>query len=277
MTGRFTAPEKWDVDDEDYFRGDAIGSTSICRALGRDGPSDKTGDAGNAVHIAVLQPEAFHDRVVCPPPEVSPGSGTGQRKRMAEWREANAGKIILTPSEFDMVSAMRASIEGRELLRWLRQKGVEFEQSWRCTDQLTDLTIRQRPDAYLQSRRVAANLKSTKDASFSGFSAAVGRYAYHVDAALCTDIFGLDDFYWIVVGNKPPYRTALYRCPESWIEIGRRMYAAGLALLTTDRKPRVWWEREAFDLEDPPPWVEDEVKLHEHHAELVTERSIACE
>ncbi len=271
---RFIDVERWDAPDSEYFS--AVGSSSIRRALGHDGPSKAVGNEGNATHIAVLQPSIFHDRVACPPPECRRGSGKGQEARLKTWSAEHNDKIVLTPTEFERVSGMRAALEGRKVLCWLRKNGVLFEQSFRCRDTVTDLVVRLRPDALLG--QVCQDLKTSENPSFGAFSKAIDRYAYHVQAALYTDILGLTDWYWLVVGKKLPHRTALYRCPESRLDIGRRLYSAGLAILANtepDQRPLAWWEDRPLELEEPPRWAEDEAVMHEQYAEQLLERSLA--
>lgn len=267
---RFTDLESWNVSDEEYYAG--IGSSTICRALGKDGPGETTSDVGNATHIAVLQPDIFEDRVVCPPEDCRRGSGKGQQSRLADWEKENAGKLILSPSEYESVLEMRNALRGRKILAWLRSKGVLFEQSFRATDQITGLTVRVRPDALLG--RKSQDLKTSQSPDFDGFSRAIKKYYYHVQAALYSDVLGLTDWHWLVVGNKRPYRTALYRCPEKWIELGRRLYSAGLTLISASmgQRPRAWWEERPLELEEPRDSDELEVKLHEQHAERVVEQ-----
>lgn len=273
MGSRFIDLEPWDVDDEEYFDSGAVGSTTICRALGKDGPSEKTGDLGNAKHIAILQPAVFEQRVATPPEDCRVGSGEGQRTRLKNWKEANEDRLIITPSEYEDVIDTRNSLRDKRILSWLRSDGVQFEQSYRCRDRETGLAIRIRPDSLLRGKSL--DLKNSESPNFYAWMKAVRKYYYHVQAALYTDVLGLSEFWWVVVGNKKPHRVALYRCPPKWIGLGRRLYSAGLKLIAANphQRPRAWWEERPLALDDPSEHDDREVQIHEDYVERLIARA----
>jgi hypothetical protein len=274
MDKRFQNVTPWECSDEEYFGGDHYGSSSICRALGFDGPSGETGDFGNACHLAVLQPDLFHERVTTPPPDVSVGSGTGQKERMKEWRSKNAGKLILGKEDYAKALAMRDSMVGHHLVGpHLDRREIVFERSFRAIDSVTGLHVRVRCDAL--SPGVVDDMKTSKSPSFHAFSRAVISYGYHVQAALYVDVMAgilgrTPRLFWLVVGKTAPFRVGIYEASHDWLELGRRFYSAGLDVIAasrlTGKAALPWWSTKPLVLEPPPEYLDTEASLHERHA-----------
>jgi hypothetical protein len=271
VSDRFIDVQAWDPTDAEYYSDNYVGSTTLGRALGKDVYSD--GEFGIALHIAVLQPDLFPKRVITKPAEVSKGSGKGQKEREREWLDTKAkGKIVLSDSDHATILAMRDAVRGHEMAARLLKQCEAFEQSYRCTDAITGLRCRVRPDGHgtIERQRFGLDLKSAEAPDFDSFQGAVARYRYHVQAAFYCDVLDIEDWYWPVVGKKRPHRVGLYKCPPQWLELGRRLYRAGLTIVAHDTSadhPRAWWEAKAHELEPPKPWVEQEADMHEHHAD----------
>lgn len=278
MGHRFVNVEPWECSDDEYFNGDHYGSTSIAKALGFDGPKEKTSDLGNGAHVAVLQPEIFEDRVITPPAEVLPGSGEGQRKRRSEWDEQNRGKIVLSAALYDKAKAMRDAIRAHGLVGpHLDRKEIVFERSFQAIDSVTGLRVRVRCDALSPGN--IDDMKMSKSPSYGAFRRAIRSYAYHIQAALYVDVMTaflgrVPRFHWIVVGNAAPYRVGIYEAHSEWLEWGRKYYAAGLDILAASRvcgrSPIPWWSSRRLVVDGPTEHeiseMDIDVSLHERHA-----------
>jgi exodeoxyribonuclease VIII len=83
-----------------------------------------------------------------------------------------------------------------------------------------------RPDAI--SKNFVFDIKTTRDASPLGFQKSVGSFRYDVQAAWYLDILNLDHFVFVVVENKPPFMSAIYRIDDASVEIGRSDYKKDL-------------------------------------------------
>ncbi len=272
---RFANVQPWRCTDAEYFHGDAIGSSDICRVLGKSGPTARTGNLGNANHVGILQPGRFDQRVVTPPPEVSPGSGEGQKKRMADWKEANAEKIIVSKGDYAKSLAMKKALEASPLLDPIRQRDVICERSYRATDTVTGLTVRIRPDAFTADRAETWDLKMARDPGFFSFRSAILSCWYFVQAALYVDVLGdmlgkRPAWSWLVVGSEEPHHPACYPAGDEWLEIGRRFYAAGLLSIANAKASGVgaipWWSSKPIHMDPPPEYLNEEVLMHEQYA-----------
>jgi hypothetical protein len=81
------------------------------------------------------------------------------------------------------------------------------------------------------------DVKSTLDASISGFARAIGKYGYDLQAAFYIDgvkaITGLTlPFYFLACEKNGPHAVAMYRASDEMVEDGRRKYRAALELLS---------------------------------------------
>lgn len=270
MSSRFVDVQAWDCTDEEYFDGAAVGSSAIGRAIGFGGPSPKRGSIGNAKHLAILQPGIFRERVVVPPAEVLPGSGEGQRKRRAEWEAANRDKIVLTPAEMgESMQTLLVATASVKLQSILRRRGGRIEQSYRCTDTVTGLTIRIRPDWH--DAALVLDVKSSEDPSPSGFDRSIYRYGYAIQAALYVDVLTPllgrpPRWIWGAIGKE---RIGFRAADDPILEMGRRLYSAGLIALAkayeSAQEPTLWWEEKVLPARPPFPADLDEVARIEQH------------
>jgi hypothetical protein len=162
-----------------------------------------------------------------------------------------------------------------------RRDDTEIEQSYQAVDQETGLVIRVRPDVLARgSKLVCGDIKGSRSPDRAGFRRDAYAKLYIVQAALYTDVLGLDEWWWIVIGNDgDECRTALYRCPDHLLELGRRAYSAGLDLLANARFEKrkeipAWWEDRPMMLldldEEPPLWLVGEIMEFERHAQRMS-------
>jgi len=92
---------------------------------------------------------------------------------------------------------------------------------------------------------LAIDLKTTKDASFFGFSRSVHDFRYDVQNAFYID--GLracgahcEGFVFIAIEKEPPYLCACYTLPADWVRIGRIKYRRALATYAECKKADQW-------------------------------------
>src|SRR5262245_47130825 len=79
----FTSASWWDCSEAEYYESPLPGSTALNKALtGNEGPTKKTGDLGNAIHLAVLRPDELVGRIAVKPGDVKmPGGEDDSRPR----------------------------------------------------------------------------------------------------------------------------------------------------------------------------------------------------
>jgi len=206
---------------EAYHAIDALGSTDIKRLLrspahfraGRDEPSLPT-DAmllGTAIHLAVLEPDAFAVQAVASP-KFDRRTKDG-KAAAAAFEAEHAGRMLLDPDDWDTVRRVADAVHAHAGARTLLTDGrAEVSLTW--TDPDTGAPAKARVD-WLRNDRCMVDLKSAEDASPAGFARAVARYGYVAQQAHYVSGGGslLGDvplFAFVAVEKQPPYAVGVY-------------------------------------------------------------------
>lgn len=170
--------------EEDYRRLDAANFSTLkfladsplaYRAILDEPPPDSDRFvAGRAGHTAVLEPVEFLRRYIL---------WEGGRRAGAEWErfaEANSGKTILKPEEYDRAVAIGEAVKRHPVAApLLAGARVEHVVTW--TDEETGIVCKARIDAFTPAALVEVKTCATADRREFGRSAA--RYRYHAQIA----------------------------------------------------------------------------------------------
>lgn len=176
---------------------------------------------GTAVHTAVLEPELFDAQYA-----LAPDIGKTTKAGKEAWAAAAAtGKQLLKPDELADIRGIRqALLEHPAAALALKAEGVA-EKSIFAVDPTTGIEIKCRPD-YLTDSGWVIDLKTTQDASLSGFQRSVVNFRYHVQAAhyLATieAATGIrpKGFVFLAVEKTYPYAIQVFRCSQALLEVG---------------------------------------------------------
>lgn len=197
----------------------------------------KAGDSdalrlGTLFHTYLLEPELFADSVF------SLGDSEFndfRTKAGCDWRDANiaAGKLLLTPDDFDALKAMRRAVRCHRAAAALLDAPGAVENSVFATEPDSGVRCRVRPDYWLQTDRIVLDVKTAHDASPDNFAKQIANFRYDVSAAMYLDLCSMTDhpaeqFVWLVV-EKPKQageipHVMLYEAPNEMIEHGRLEY-----------------------------------------------------
>lgn len=197
--------------------------------------------AGNLLHCAVLEPEAFDQRYCVLPPDApkrptpaqwnAKESSESSEKAKAFWLKWNAENDSKTTiSSFDRLQAQqmaRSIVQLPEVFRGmsageLLERG-QSEVSAFWTDPKTGEACRCRPDSVVMLNARQALLMDVKgfgDVSAREFSRQCGRMAYYVQDAWYSDGFsqatGIEvvGFVFLVVEDQWPYAAASFQLGE---------------------------------------------------------------
>lgn len=220
---------------------------------------------GSAVNDAVLQPDLYEKDYI-----VAPDVGDRRFKEAkAKWKdflEESAGQIVLTGPEKHKIDMMASVIREHPICeKILQDKGLP-ELSFVWEDDDTGTLCKGRVDWYgsLWGNPVVCDLKSTRDASPSGWPKQIASFQYHVQAAFYLDGLatiqpeGAKDrtFLWLCVENASPFCTAVYQADPAAIDEGRRRYKNYLAKWTQCQETNIWaGYPSALNLVDIPHWA----------------------
>lgn len=166
---------------------------------------------GSAVHSAILEPDLFTSEFVG-----SPGFDRRTKAGKADYEAfaaENTGKTILTDDQMQTCLAIRDAVHTHPVAANL-MRGGESEQSFYAIDNDTGELIKCRTD-YLVGDFII-DVKTTDDASPSGFGKSAANYRYPVQVAwywrVMEAAFGQHPPHWIflAVEKNPPFALGIY-------------------------------------------------------------------
>ena len=198
---------------------------------------------GKALHALALEGRTTFDAGFA----VAPDCDRRTREGKALWGEfvaASEGKTVLTAAESEQVESMAAGILAHDLAPALIEGGTpELSMIW--TDQETGAECKGRADLARLADGCLLDLKTTISAAPGDFARAVLSYSYHCQAAAyetgCKALGAeIKDFLFVVVEKAPPYLAAVYRLPDSFLELGRRQWAAACRTYAQCRERDEW-------------------------------------
>lgn len=231
-------------------------------------PSEPTPalELGQAVHRAILEPDRFATEYVAAP-KVDRRTTAGK----AEWSAFQAeykDHAILSAEDFALAGALRDAAWSHPLVaEILRAPGMnEVSACW--IDGETGEACKARIDGLRRwlGRSLIVDVKTTKDASPSGFGREAIRYGY--DAQMAHYRMGLANLApmergcaIVALEKDPPHCAVVYVLPEEVIALGERKVRRWLARYAEARRTDTWpgYATELQTLELPAwAWKEDE-------------------
>jgi hypothetical protein len=192
----------------------------------RDNPPDPSPAMilGTAVHLLVLEPDRAKEELVVAKAKTRRG------KAWDEEAKEHEGKLILLEKEAEPAYEMEASVRSHELAVQLVSNGYA-EVSAFCDLSLDDglsdiplvLPVKCRPD-YVPEPGLITDLKTARTIDPDGFSRDGYNFKYHWSAWLSCRIMEQvtgqpQTYYFVVVENKFPYETVVYKATGETIAI----------------------------------------------------------
>lgn len=220
---------KYDMPEEEYHKSPGISSSAMKRALisaahykayidGEEEPTPAM-ELGTAVHGAILQQD--YSKYI-----QSPDCRRGTKEWTA-FEEANPGKILLKPDDFQTVEKMFKAFYGHSIAAKLISKGkAEVSIFTECKE--TGLAIRGRID-YLVidgTKGYILDYKSTTSAQTAAFANQIFDYRYDLSMAhykaLVQEAFGItvEDVFFIPQEKKEPFQLRTLRATDRMMEQG---------------------------------------------------------
>ena len=231
---------------EQYFAADRINNSSLKlinksplhyqASTEQDREETKAMLIGSAVHTAVLEPSTLLDRYI-----VAPQADRRTKSGKAIWSDLEAsGKIVLSQTDFEMIDAIQSAVFAHENAFKLLAKG---HPEISLFTEIDGVPAKARMDWYRPG--IILDLKTTEDASPSGFARSCATYGYAQQAAWyldCAEASGLEahTFIFLVVEKSAPYAVALYELTPESLEFGRAQYQRALNLYKQCKKDDDW-------------------------------------
>jgi hypothetical protein len=205
---------------EQYLALDAASKGKL-RTLYRKTPAHSTvhrgttpeTDFGTALHVGILEPDRFDAAVKRGPSD----------RRGNKWKDAIAefpSALVLPDHEYDRVVEARDAVLTDPTIRGLATREGMSEATGLWIDPDTGVLCRCRPDRYVPSLALMADLKTTAEAGADAFRRVAEVMLYDLHDAMYSEGWGLagggavEDFIFIVVERDPPYAHAIYQLQE---------------------------------------------------------------
>lgn len=271
-----------DLSNDDYHRGPGISKSGLDHVARspkhyrhyRDNPTPQTDPmrVGEAIHTIILEPDKFDAQFV------KSEYQEFRTKAAKEWRDNQilAGRHILRVndrsdpfkvSEWDYVHAVRDAVRSDPFASILLNldDGIPEESAF-WIDQETRKLCKCRPDFRNLAHGVAVDLKSTEDASFTGFGKSIANYRYHVQSAFYSDGLAacgapVSAFVFVAVEKAPPYAVACYVVDDEALRVARAMYRENLRVYAECKARGEWPGYPGNTIFEPairtieiPPW-----------------------
>lgn len=224
---------------------------------------------GTALHVRVLEPEAFEARyLVCDGP-VNPKTGKPfgrETKAWAEWRAGiGGGQEILSEADGERLRAMAERVLYHDTARGLLELPAENEMSLFWTDEETGLPCKARLDRVILGRQIA-DLKSCRNAKRNAFERECAERGYFMQPAFYRDALAREIGpesvpllpVLIAVEKEPPFEVAVHRLSQEALDYGREQYQQALRRLAECERTGRWPGYEGEYEINPPKWARNE-------------------
>jgi hypothetical protein len=227
--------------------------------LGNPKPETDAMRQGTALHVAVLEPERWHELVAVE--EKADGRTKEGKAYRAAFAEASIGKTIITADTGARVLAAAAALRAHPSAAALlgHERLIEHGIEW--VDAETGVKCYGTPDLIVPGLGIIADVKSCRDASEHGFGRAIAQMDYHIQAAYYLDGWrasggALCEWLWLAVEVEPPYLCAVYAASDAMLDAGRTQYRRDLTrwreCVEADRWPGYPEQIKTLDL---PRWA----------------------
>jgi len=186
---------------------------------------------GSLVHCAVLEPDELLQRYgVCGPRNTKAG-----KEQAAEM--AASGIESVTEADMALAQAMCAAVREHPAAALLLASG-KAEQSFWWDDITSGLRCKCRPDWY--SGTTIVDLKTTTDASPSGFAKSVANFRYHVQANHYLAGTFAERFIFIAVEKTYPYAVGVYELDAEAMAHGAELRRQNMQTIADCRAINEW-------------------------------------
>lgn len=273
-----------DISNEDYHRSVGYSSSQLKKInempyskmmyqQRHPKPRSEVMILGDGVHVLTMEGQEKFDSLFAVRPEgltkptvaqlnaKKPSDKTlKQIEDWLKWEEKLEGKTELTHEQMEHVDGMSKSLlahpqigEGyfnkelggvpeQSIFYWYNPEDWDNNQNYR-------IMCKVRPDWIVPGHPVIFDLKTTRDATETGFSKTIKKLSYHLSAAMYLDganrckefkeamqVNRFSSFVWILVENEPPYEARSFELTSKDFEDGNILYHSGIRRLEQYKK-----------------------------------------
>jgi hypothetical protein len=198
---------------------------------------------GTLFHLLVLEPERQATDVAVAP-KVNRRTKAG-KEELSDWEKQSVGKIIVTEEQLATAIQMRQAVADHPAAGPIIESLVHREVDVYWTDPFFRMQCKAKVDGISETSIV--DLKTTIDATPSGFTRAIFNHYYHTQASWYMQgvhtaaIAKPTDFIFIAVEKVAPFEVGVYR-------VGADAMQAGLITVTK-------WLSDYYERSKTSDWV----------------------
>lgn len=160
---------------------------------------------GSALHCAVLEPEEFDKRYAIAP-KFDKRTKAGKAAHEA-FVQAAGEREVVGHADYERLVLVKDAVHRCEPAMKILSQAMAFEQ------------VRTVPIGGVPFKGIAdivgpnfvADLKTAQDGSPNGFQRSAANLHYHLQAAAYRRLWGVGEFYWVVVETQAPWNVVVYK------------------------------------------------------------------
>ncbi len=187
-------------------------------------PSASFFDVGTALHALFL--EGIDKTILW--------SGTRRGNDYKEFKATHQDKLVLPKKDYDLVHAMHDKLMRLSEVSDLMGDSFEPEVPGimnLVTESFAELKFKGKADALVNKdgRKYLVDLKTTAK-SLDDFKKGARWMMYNQQAYLYSRIFGVDDFYFLVIEKEFPYEVGIFRAGVDFLLSGQHEFETSVSL-----------------------------------------------
>ncbi|MDL0090055.1 PD-(D/E)XK nuclease-like domain-containing protein [Campylobacter gastrosuis] len=196
---------------------------------------------GTLAHKLILEPDDFKNEFL-----IEPVCDKRTKEGKAIYAElmANLGdKIAITQEQFNTAQAIANAVLKTPQAKVFLKDGLAEQVYF---GEIDGVAVKAKPDFYNENLGVIVDLKTTSDASASGFAKSVANFNYHIQTAFYSEILrqngkAVNNFLFVAVETKPPYFVGFYELDDEAINLAQSRILELLSLYRFCRDNDKWW------------------------------------
>lgn len=259
----------YDVPFEDYIACEAINASALKEfrksplhfQLARNFQRKPTEalQFGRVVHTLVLEPEKFWLEYACLADDVDLRTTQGKNMRK-DAMERHPGKTIIRNAEFKAAEKIAENIKKHSKISpFLSKAKREISIKW----DIDGIACKGRIDAYVESRGIILDLKTTQNVTTKVFSKSIWQYGYHYQAAwyqrgLHALGYPADKFVFIAVESSSPYGVKVYELDDDVLRTAQQKIDEWLIIYQMCESTKSWpGYSDDIEIISLPSWAKD--------------------
>lgn len=199
-------------------------------------PSDAMA-LGTYFHVLVLEPEKANLFIVAP--KIDKRTTEGKRTWAEFLSSLPADAVLISAEQQEKGKAMREAVMAHSSARRLIEKVRPENREVTITFKRGEMDCKARVDA-IADGGLLLDLKTTQDASLSGFGKSAWNYNYPTQAEWYCYAMQSEQFAFIAVENEEPYDVVCYAVPVHVLSLAAKINEKRLATLTRCMKVNEW-------------------------------------